>query len=63
MRKSLEFVEVLKHAGIGFVPIPVFDEVEFNARLFQANAILEELYKRISAKEDAAANVRISTCP
>lgn len=57
MRKSLEFVNVLKDAGIRFVPIPVFDDIEFNARVAEANEILEELDKRISAEEDTTANV------
>ena len=57
MRKSLEFVNILKHAGIRFVPMPVLDEIEFNECLAAANAKLEELDRRISAEEYSAANV------
>lgn len=49
MRKSLEAVEAFKKAGLWFVPMPVFDEDDFNSRVAEMAAKLEELERLADA--------------
>lgn len=43
MRKSLKLVEVLKHSGIRFVPIPVFDDYDMAKQLAELERRLNKL--------------------
>ncbi len=44
-RKSLEIVDVLKKAGIGFIPIPVIDEDDRRALIVELQERLTNLGK------------------
>lgn len=46
IRQSLEIVEQLKRAGIRFVPIPVFDDQDYED-------IMEKLHRRIDRLDKA----------
>jgi hypothetical protein len=43
MRKTLELVDVLKRAGVLFVPVPVLSEDEFRAQLAEVERRLSEI--------------------
>lgn len=61
MRKSLEIVEAFKKAGLWFVPMPVFDEDDFNSHAAKITEKLEEMERRAnlaeSIKQIAPSNV------
>ena len=44
MRKNLEAVEVLRKAGIDFVPVPVTDNQSKNSLLDQLQKNLDEIF-------------------
>ena len=51
MRKSLEIVEAFKKAGLWFVPMPVFDEDDFNSHAAKITEKLEEMERRANLAE------------
>jgi len=51
MRKSLEVIETFKKAGIWFVPMPVIDEADFNNRVVEMAAKLEEAERMATIAE------------
>ena len=51
MRKSLEIVEAFKKTGLWFVPMPVFDEDDFNSHVAKITEKLEEMERRANLAE------------
>lgn len=51
MRKSLEVVEAFKKAGLWFVPMPVIDETDFNNRVAEMAAKIEEIERAATLVE------------
>jgi hypothetical protein len=45
MRKILELVDLMKRAGVLFVPVPVFSEDEFHAELVRVEQRLQLIEK------------------
>lgn len=52
MRKSLEMVEMLKQAGIEFVPVPVIGNADRSALLLIVDGRLQEIDKAVSHESD-----------
>lgn len=55
MRKSLEIVNAFKRAGIRFVPMPVCNEDEFNARMAEMTGKLDEIERQTEGEESKSA--------
>lgn len=49
LRKALEVANVFTKMGVGFVPMPVANEAEFNALMQQAIAKLADMEQQIEA--------------
>lgn len=52
MRKALEIVEVLRRAGVRFVPVPVRTEQEYSQLTEQALQRLEDAAQEAESAED-----------
>ena len=54
MRKSLELVELFMQTGLRFVPMPIFDENDFNHCIAEMSKKLNEIERRANVAETSS---------